>query len=44
MFLIHHLTVVNARALCDKIGKAKCEKICEADKNPHACEHAKTMK
>jgi hypothetical protein len=32
------------RALCDKIGKAKCEKICEGDKNPHACEHAKTMK
>jgi hypothetical protein len=31
-------------ALCDKIGKAKCQEICDADKNDHACAKAKTMK
>lgn len=32
------------RALCPKIGKQKCQEICEKDENPTACEIVKTMK
>lgn len=31
-------------ALCDKIGKQRCQNICDKDKNVHACAHVKTMK
>jgi hypothetical protein len=31
-------------ALCKKIGKAKCQSICDKDKNEHACAAAKAMK
>ncbi len=33
-----------SKALCEKIGKAKCQEICDKDKNEHACAQAKTMK
>lgn len=29
--------------LCDKVGKDKCQEICEADKNDYACTKAKGM-
>jgi hypothetical protein len=29
--------------LCDKVGKDKCQEICEADKNKYACDKAKSM-
>jgi hypothetical protein len=29
--------------LCDKVGKEKCQEICEADKNDYACTKAKSM-
>lgn len=29
--------------LCDKVGKEKCQEICEGDKNDYACEKAKSM-
>lgn len=32
------------RALCPKIGKQKCQEICEKDENPVACDIVKTMK
>jgi len=31
-------------AICAKITKAECQEICTKDKNPTACELAKTMK
>ncbi|APR81512.1 Hypothetical protein A7982_06861 [Minicystis rosea] len=32
------------KAVCDKVGKAACQRICDKDKNEHACAHVKTMK
>jgi hypothetical protein len=32
------------QSLCQKIGKARCQNICDKDKNEHACAYAKTMK
>ena len=29
--------------LCDKVGKEKCQEICDADKNDFACTKAKSM-
>ena len=31
------------RELCPKVGKEKCQEICEKDGNPTACELAKSM-
>lgn len=31
------------KELCDKVGKADCQEMCDA-KNEHACAHVKTMK
>jgi hypothetical protein len=31
------------KTICGKITKAECQEICEKDKNPTACEIAKTM-
>ncbi|MFT3775116.1 MAG: hypothetical protein QM820_57955 [Minicystis sp.] len=38
------LYATKTQALCAKIGKQRCQKICDADKNEHACAYAKTMK
>ncbi len=32
------------KELCDKVGKDKCQDICDKDKNEHACAHVKSMK
>ncbi|HNS98233.1 MAG TPA: hypothetical protein PLJ27_04965 [Polyangiaceae bacterium] len=31
------------RELCPKVGKEKCQELCEKDENPTACELAKSM-
>ncbi len=32
------------KELCDKVGKADCQEMCDKGKNEHACAHVKTMK